>query len=171
MRARGRFVIDVPIGEDWDLIEQLRTGILGCLAAAFPAPGLRDLAAMVVGELLENALKYGDWGPRPEGPAACRLEVQGGPDLLSVSVAHPVKAGPGLDRLHQALAALASAPSVEEAYLTRMREVAQRAGPGNSGLGLLRIAHEAGCRLSADVTPEGLLTVTALSSLPATFAS
>lgn len=165
MKARGRFVIDLPITEDWNLVEQLRTGVIGCLGAAFPDPDLRELAAMVVSELLENALKYGDWTGTPEGPAGCRLEVQGGPETLAVSVSHPARRGENLERLFRALEAIAAAPSAEEAYLARMRELAER-GEGASGLGLLRIAHEAGCALSAAVSPEGTLTLTAVSRLP-----
>jgi hypothetical protein len=166
MRPRGRFLIDLPIGEDWKLVEQLRTGIIGCLGAAFPDPDVRDLAAMVVSELLENALKYGDWTGTPDGPAACRLEVEGGPEVLKVVVSHPARRGKSLDRLFAALASIEHAPNAEEAYLERMRELAQgREGPG--GLGLRRIAHEARCALSAQLNPEGVLTVTALSNLPA----
>jgi len=161
MTARGRFLIDVPIGEDWKLIEELRTGVLSCLASVVTDPGSRDLTAMVVSELLEHALKYGAW----TSPASCRLEIEGGTNSLSVSVSHPVRAGPDLERLFKTLENLGDPQRREDAYVQRMRELAEQ-GEGRSGLGLLRVAHEGGCSLSATVSPDGTLTVTAVSRLP-----
>lgn len=163
MSSGSSFRIDLPFVESWQLTEEMRTGILACLATVYPQRDFCELVAMVVSELLENAIKYGDWSRASAAPGIYRLTLEGDGDKLEVAVSHPVIPGPTLDRLFESIRFIAQAPSAEEAYVERLREVAARSD-GVGGLGLVRVAHEAGCRLSARLSPDGVLTLSAVTS-------
>src|SRR5262249_37618116 len=69
------FSIDLTVRNEWRNIDLLRTSVQNCFIAVFADFDGCHSIAMVTGELLENALKYGDWtrGDR----AMFRLRVQG----------------------------------------------------------------------------------------------
>jgi len=150
MGTDHKFVIDLPIRNEWANVELIRTSILNCFTAVFnDVDGCRALA-MVVGELLENAIKYGAWS-REERPF--RLQVVGNDRESLVTVENPVDPGdaPAKD-LTEALAFLKRFPTSEAAYRAKLLAVA--AEPHNkeaSGLGLARIAYEGNCELVAAV--------------------
>lgn len=155
------FQVELPIRRDWGSIEPLRVSVLSCLRAVFPDQPLCDSLSMVATELLENALKYGCW--TGSDAALFGLRVAGDDDEVEVAVSNPVDpSDPGLARLLSELDRIQAAPSPEDAYLERMRQVAVTPG-AHGGLGLARIAHEGGCALSADVSPAGVLRVRAVT--------
>ena len=154
---KRRFQIDLPVRPEWEEIESLRQAVIACLRTVFrDLPDCESLA-MVAGELLENAIKFGAREPGRE-PALALWVV--GDDLgVGIEVTSQVlPADPGVVRLVRELERISHAPSPREAYLDALRRVAL-AGSG-SGLGLSRIAYEGGCDLSA-VEEEGLLRVRA----------
>jgi hypothetical protein len=115
--------------------------------------------AMVTGELLENAVKYGDWS---DAARTFRLHVSGDGRRAAVSVEHPVRQGdPHVLRLLDTLRWLRGFSSAGDAYRARLMAVAAAERPGETGgLGLARVAYEGGCALRADLDGE-LLRVTA----------
>jgi hypothetical protein len=117
---------------------------------------------MVTGELLENALKYGNWASGDR--AMFRLRVLGNDGNIEVSVQNPLKANDqSASALLSSIEWLNSYPKPEAAYRARMLQIAQEENVEAAGskLGLVRIAFEGNCRISA-VVDNGTVTVSAL---------
>ena len=70
---RVRFSIDLTVRNEWRNVDLLRTSVQNCFIAVFADLDGCHAIAMVTGELLENALKYGDWARgRPRDIPAAR---------------------------------------------------------------------------------------------------
>jgi hypothetical protein len=155
------FSIDLTVRNEWRNIDLLRTSVQNCFIAVFADLDGCHAIAMVTGELLENALKYGDWtsGDR----AMFRLRVHGRDGNIEVSVQNPLKTNdPHANALMSSLEWLGSFPKPDAAYRARMLQIAQEEGDGTpSRLGLVRIAAEGNCRITAKVD-NGTVTVTAM---------
>lgn len=140
-----RFMIDLPVSARWRDIEPLRAAVQGCLAAALPDADGRYALAMVTGELLENALRHGDW--RADG-GMCRLRVWGDAAHAFVEVENPVAQGdPGPGRVEAAVARLRGYDSRAEAYQAALVAAAAARAEEGGGLGLARVFYEGGCEL------------------------
>ncbi len=147
---RHQFSIDLPVRNEWANVDLLRTSILNCFTAVFnDVDGCRSMA-MVVGELLENAIKYGAWSGDERG---FRLKVVGEENLARITVENPIEpTDPTIADLMATLAWLQKFSSADEAYRARLLEVAATPRElGSSKLGLARISYEGSCRLSAEV--------------------
>lgn len=161
-------MIDLPIRERWHLVDVLRTVVYQCLVTAFEAEQFAELVSMVAGELVENALKYGAWdgGAEPKGGEA-RLRILGRAAGVDLEVTNPLPEGAGTGMLYDVLDRIRRAPTPRDAYVERLREVARDSATAFSGgLGLMRIAYEAGCTLSAVVEGK-TLSVRASVDVPA----
>ena len=155
------FSIDLTVRNEWKNIDLLRTSVQNCFIAVFADLDGCHAIAMVTGELLENALRYGDWtsGDR----AMFRLRVHGREGNIEVSVQNPLKANdPNAESLRTALEWLNGFQKPEQAYRARMLQIAQEdSDSAPSKLGLVRIAFEGNCRITAKVD-NGTVTVTAV---------
>jgi two-component sensor histidine kinase len=112
--------------------------------------------AMVTGELLENAIKYGDWSGDDH---RFRLRVWGEGNRAHVSVENPIREGDrGADEVLRTLGWMGQFATPDEAYRARLLEIADGIGGANSTskLGLVRIAYEGNCRLGAEVVNDSL---------------
>ena len=156
--------LDLRLRGDWEGLEALREAVRAALGTQVTDPEFCLQLAMVAGELVENAIKHGSWASRPLRPDDYTLSLEVTVSEVAITVRQPA-AGAGPRKLFDALARITKAESAEDAYAARMREVSKSLAPG--GLGLPRIAHEAGCLLTARMTPEGLLEVLAMAPLPA----
>lgn len=161
------FSIDMTVRNEWRNVDLLRTSVQNCFTAVFADVDGCHAIAMVTGELLENALKYGDWlgGDR----AMFRLRVHGTKNnVVTVSVQNPLEDGdPNAQALLTAIEWINSYPRPEAAYRARMMQIAQSEDEApTSKLGLARIAFEGNCRLAARVD-SGTVTVTAALDLSA----
>lgn len=147
-----RFFIDVPVSTQWRNIELLRASVQNCLAAVFSDVAGRDALAMVTGELLENAVKYGSWD---SGDGVFRLRVWGDANAGHIEVENPVAPGDeGPRRAIELIEWLRGFPTPEEAYQARLLHVAAAPRGTAGGLGLARVAYEGGCRLRAETVGE-----------------
>jgi hypothetical protein len=161
-----RFTIDVPILNHWDNVELLRTSVQSCLTAVLRDVEGSELLAMVTGELVENAIKYGAWpeyGTTPgDNGGAFRLRIEGTGGEATISVENPIADGDrSVSRLFDTLRWLEQFPSRAEAYRQKVLEISKLPrGSSSSGLGLVRIAYEADCTLAADLN-EDVLCVSA----------
>jgi hypothetical protein len=145
--------INLPHSPNWDAIELLRGSVLACVNVAFPDPALAARIGLVAGELMENAVKYGNWRGEREGAFA--LQLCGHDDRLTIEVASPAgDDSPHLARLRAELERIAVAPSPEEAFLKGIRGAALSR---RRGLGLARIVHEGGCDLEAEIVGPNLV--------------
>jgi hypothetical protein len=157
------FSIDLTVRNEWKNIDLLRTSVQNCFIAVFADLDGCHAIAMVTGELLENALKYGDWSNSDR--AMFRLRVNGKEGNIEVSVQNPLrKDDPNAHNLMKSIEWLASFAKPEQAYRARMLQIAQdeideESGP--SKLGLARIAFEGNCRITAKID-NGAVSVNAL---------
>jgi hypothetical protein len=154
------FSIDLPVRSEWSNVDLLRTSVQNCFTAIFSdIEGCHSLA-MVTGELIENAIKYGDWtGPEEQ---RFHLRVWGEGRSAHVSVENPVQSGDAnAEEVLRTLGWMRSFPSTSEAYRAKLLEVAAAdRDPSHSKLGLVRIAYEGNCLLTAELT-SGVLRVQA----------
>jgi hypothetical protein len=141
-----KFQIELPLTSEWKNVELLRSSVLNCLTTIFANHDFCRTIGMVTGELLENALKFGDWSNRSE----FRLHVFGAEDGVSIEVSNPVAAGHSLEELISTIRWLDQVGDPKAAFLARLGALAQSTGD-ESGLGLARIAYEGNCKLSAAV--------------------
>lgn len=143
------FLIELPLRQGWDEVERLREATLVCLDTVTSDVGFRDQLGMVVGELLENAVKYGDWS---NPGSLAHVRISGSAAQVEISVIHPIAPDTDVSPLMLALERIRAAPSPLEAYVSRMHEIAERSehSGGSGGLGLVRIAFEANCTLAAE---------------------
>ena len=152
------FSIDLPVRSEWANVDLLRTSVQNCFTAIFSdIEGCHSLA-MVTGELLENAIKYGDWSGKE---SSFRLKVWGEGNRAHIAVENPVRPNDGsAHEVINILQWIRGFPSANEAYRARLIEIAK--GPVGSGskLGLVRIAYEGDCDLGAEVS-NGVIRVTA----------
>ncbi len=162
--AKRRLLIDLPVRNEWSNIELVRTAILNCFAAVFnDMDGCRAVAT-VISELLENAIKYGDWTTSDMN--SLRLSIEGEERAIRVTVEHPVNAGSeSVKVLMNTLTWLNSFPSAADAYRARLCELAENPPQiGISRLGLARVAYEGGCVLTAEIKGNSLRMVGAITT-------
>lgn len=144
------FRVEVPFGPRWHHVELLRMSILQCLATIFQSHDFCDQLGMVTAELVENAIHYGHWDGAEKHPF--RLAVRGVGGGVVIEVANPIDpASHNAARLNRIVERLAKSGSTKEAYVGRLREIAERPEEVGSGLGLLRVAYETDCRLEVKV--------------------
>jgi hypothetical protein len=156
------FSIDLTVRSEWKNVDLLRTSVQNCFLAVFADLDGCHAIAMVTGELLENALKYGDWSD--DARALFRLRVAGGTDKIAVSVQNPLNADDKhAQNLLSTIEWISSFPRPEAAYRARMLQIAQDDGDASpSRLGLVRIAFEGNCRLSAKVENRNVMVTATL---------
>ncbi len=155
------FRLELPLQPEWQNVDLLRLAILNCLSAVFGDPDLSESVGIVTSELLENAIKYGDW---TQGQARfLLLTVCGGGHEVKVEVSSPIQDGsPHLARIASTLDWIAHFPSAREAYIARMRAIAdQPEKTGESKMGLVRIAYEGPCAIEAEAAANGVMQVRA----------
>ncbi len=141
------FRLELPIEPQWQNVDLLRLAILNCLHAVFGDPELSESVGIVASELLENAIKYGEWSHGPQ--RFLLLSARGmGTDVV-VDVASPVRAGsPHLANVEATIGWIQKFPTAREAYVARMRMIAEQPD-GGSRMGLVRIAYEGPCEIVA----------------------
>jgi len=155
------FRIEAPIAPNWPNIELLRTSVLNCLASIFQDSSFCDSVSMITSELLENAVKYGDWDDSDH--SFFKLRVSGGEDQVQVHVSNPVDAGSAdLKSLLETVEQIGRFENPALAYQNRLKEIAERGEVGVSRLGLPRIAFEGNCDIKAEVV-DGVLHIRTLS--------
>ena len=157
------FRLELPLQPEWQNVDLLRLAILNCLSAVFGDPDLSESVGIVTSELLENAIKYGDWSHA--AGRSLRLSVKGGGTQVNVEVASPIhEASPHLASIRSTLEWIRKFPSAREAYISRMRAIAEHLRDEQSGeskMGLVRIAYEGPCDIDAEAGPDGVMHVRA----------
>ncbi len=152
--------VDVPVGAGWANVELVRSAVRGCLVAMLKSVDETHAIAMVAAELLENAVRHGDWS---HSRARFRIRIQGSALGCRVEVENPVVPdGARLRSLLRTLEGLAKYPTPVEAYCAQVHRIASAAG-GHCELGLARIGYEGDCDVVAEVLEPGLVRVCATS--------
>lgn len=152
------FSIDLPVRSEWRNVDLLRTSVQNCFTAIFSDIDGCHALAMVTGELLENAIKYGDWLSQPGGSFRLRVWGEGargaaGGRSAHVSVENPVRDDdPGVAALLATIRRIEGFPSPKDAYRAKLLQIAEATGDiGESRLGLVRIVYEGSCTLRAEL--------------------
>lgn len=154
------FSIDLPVRSECANVDLLRTSVQNCFTAIFSDIEGCHALAMVTGELIENAIKYGDW--RGADEQRFRLRVWGEGRSAHISVENPVTADDvNADQVLNTLGWMRGFASPIDAYRAKLLEIAAAdRDPADSKLGLVRIAYEGNCQLSAEIA-RGVLRVQA----------
>jgi hypothetical protein len=150
------FAVDLPIRTEWSHVDLVRNSILNCFRTVFHDMEGCQRIAMVAGELMENAIKYGQW---EVDSRQLRLRLWGVGDKVAVSVENPVDPdSPRLRDLFTMIEWLNKFPTPGEAYRARMLAIAESPNGIGAGskLGLARIAYEGNCRLVAEMDGDTL---------------
>ena len=138
------FSIDLPVQSQWRNVDLLRTSVQNCFIAVFADIDGCNAIAMVTGELVENAVKYGHWAGDEN---TFRLRVHGAPGVVTVQVENPIDpANPRTSDLDTHIRAIETFPNAEAAYKAKLLEIASQTGEA-SGLGLVRVAYEGNSKL------------------------
>jgi len=119
---------------------------------------------MVTHELLENAVKYGAFGP----DQTIRCSVVAGKETVTIEVRTPL----GVDRerferLDRMIQWIRSFQNPFEAFVERLKDVSARPfAVCESGLGLVRMAYEGQCLLDFYVDDSDVLSMSAVYRVP-----
>jgi hypothetical protein len=149
------FSIDVPVRIDWANVSLLVTSVQNCFNAMFANVRGSRTVALVTGELLENAIKYGEW----REDARLRLSVQGSREVARIQVENPASESAYSD-LAATLRWAAGFEDAEAAYRARLLEIATATEPSVSRLGILRIGYEGRCTIDAQYV-DGIVRISA----------
>lgn len=151
-------LLALSVPPDWARIDPVREAVQLSVRAAYAPVLIGDRVAIVVSELLENAIKYG-----LEGPIDVVLE--GDVRRLRVSVTNGVRDGCRRTRkLSTHIDWIESFEDPQQAYMACLTMAFQRPDDPSatgSGLGLARIRYEGGCSLGVTTPARGLITVEA----------
>jgi hypothetical protein len=147
MKGRFGFSIDLPVRNDWRNVDLMRSSVQSCFTAVFRDIDGCHAMSMVTGELLENAMKYGEWtGEREQ---VFRLRITGDSSHASIVVENPASRASGhVERLQQAIDWIRNFANPRDAYRTRLREIADAELGQSRQLGLVRVAYEGNGLLS-----------------------
>lgn len=153
--------LDLSIPSQWSRIDSVRQGISLCLSAVFGDLALKDSAAMVSAELLENAIKYGQQG-------GIKLSIAEEADKLVIEVTNAIGSASHARALEDRIAWVRGFESASEAYLAALARVYEQSTVDQlgSGLGIVRIAYEGGCEVDCFASAPGQITVRASCALP-----
>jgi hypothetical protein len=117
---------------------------------------------MVLGELLENSVKYGSY-KTTDGHIQISISI--GKKIITIEVTNPID-GSNLDdlkRLDWMIQWVRGYQDPFEAYIERLKEVAKKPlHDKESGLGIVRIAYEGNVILDFFVSKDNILTVSAV---------
>jgi hypothetical protein len=148
--------IRLSLAPEWPKADAVAVLAKTAAAAAYALPELSEDVGVVAGELMENAVKYGDWS----GAAWLGFSFLSSNDLLEIEVSCPCDTtSPHYKRLMASLRTIEKA-NARDSYLERFAQIAQDRNE-RGGLGLLRLAHGANCRLSARLAEDDRLHVRA----------
>jgi hypothetical protein len=144
------FSLSLPVRNEWRNVALVRSSVQSCFVASTSVPERCQALGMVTGELVENAIKYGDWSAQEQ---CFRIDVAGDDHTVTISVKSPVGEQADVSKLLGLIDWIRTFSAPGEAYRARLLEVAKESREAElSRLGLVRIAYEANAKLSAGVS-------------------
>lgn len=150
----------------WEAVDRTREAV----EVFFRETGFTDDAVfartMVVSELVENSVKYGDF---TDPAARIELAVSVTEGEVTVEVSHPTPPAelPHLERLDRMIQYIRGFQDPFEAYVEQLKQVARRSlDDSESGLGLARMAYEGKALLDFFVEADGVLNLSAVVAAP-----
>lgn len=151
--------LSITVPPDWGRIDHVRQSMQLSVRAAYAPVLIGDRVGIVVSELLENAIKYGEQGP-------IRVELEADRHSVRLAVTnHVSRASETVPRLDTHIDWIESFDTPQQAYMACLTMAFQRPDDpdaSGSGIGLARVRYEGGCTLNLACPTDGLLTVSAL---------
>ena len=147
---------------DWDEIEPLRLKAYNFFGSHELSDNIVHSLVMVLGELLENSVKYGNYKASDDH---IQISINVGKKIITIEVANPIDDSnlDDLKRLDRMIQWVRGYQDPFEAYIERLKEVAKKPlHDKESGLGIVRIAYEGDVILDFFVSEDNLLTVSAV---------
>jgi len=152
----------VTLRPDWDEIEPLRLQAHDFFGSHRLSGDVIQSLVMVLGELLENSVKYGCY---KVSDSQIQISINIGKKIITIEVTNPVDDSnlDDLKRLDRMIQWVRGYQDPFEAYIERLKEVAKRPlHDKESGLGIVRVAYEGDVILDFFVSEDNLLTVSAV---------
>src|SRR5262245_37183932 len=152
-----QFELRLALPAVWERIDPVREAVRK-LVGVFADEELQDALSMVSAELLENAVKYG----KPSSDIRLSVGVSSG--SIVIEATNAVEPGSAhVHSLEERVRWLQAFDDPLEAYTAALERVYTGDAAGGSGLGIVRIAYEGGCRVRCDTSEPSRVTVTARS--------
>jgi hypothetical protein len=148
------FTLTISIAPEWERIEQTRQAVSDGLRAALCDVEISETVAMVVAELLENAVKY-----RTQPNETVRVQIACQTGRVVASVTNPIDSS-GAQALIERIAWLNGFSDPAAAFAASLRNSTRT----SCGIGLARVLYEGDCRLECDTSEAGVITVRAVSN-------
>jgi len=152
----------VTLSPDWDEIEPLRLQAHDFFGSHGLSRNTVQSLVMVLGELLENSVKYGSY---KTADSPIQISIHIGKKIVTIEVTNPIDDSnlDDLKRLDWMIQWVRGYQDPFEAYIERLKEVAKKPlHDKESGLGIVRIAYEGDVILDFFVSEDNLLTVSAV---------
>jgi len=157
--------IEFAVKPDWDEIEKVRNESVEFLQSHGLSDDTIHSLSMIISELIENGLKYGDFKTKGANVAVI---INVATRSVSVEVLNPVddSAFENLAKLDKTIQWIRGYQDPFEAYIERIKEVSKKPLHDlESGIGLVRIAYEGNALLDFFVAENNMLNVSAVSNL------
>ena len=157
--------IEFKVKPDWDEIEKVRNESADFLQSHKLSDNAIHSLSMIISELIENGLKYGDF---KNGKNKVAVIINVGNNEVTVEVVNPVdeSAYENLSRLDKTIQWIRGYQDPFEAYIERIKEVSKKPlHDMESGIGLVRIAYEGNGLLDFFVAENNMLNVSAVSNI------
>ena len=152
----------LTISPEWSEIEVVRNKCSEFFSQNSLPDEVVHAGTMVVSELLENGIKYGDFSNKK---SAVGIDVSINNHSITVEITNPVSevAYEYLKTLDKTIQWIRGFQDPFQAYIDMLKQVSRRPmSDENSGLGLVRIAYEGNAILDFFVSDEGILNVSAI---------
>ena len=147
---------------DWDEINKLRDSCIDFLKTHGISDDLIHSHTMILSELVENSIKYGDF---ENSNTTILIHLDIGKNFITIEVNNPVnpKSATHLQRLDKTIQWIRGYQDSFQAYIERLKEISMKPlEDEESGLGLARIAYEGKAILDFFVL-DNTLNVSAIS--------
>ena len=157
--------IEFKIAPDWEEIEKIRNESAEFLQAHRLSDDTIHSLSMIISELIENGIKYGNF-KMVENKVAVIINLER--NAVTIEVINPVDetAFEHLSRLDKTIQWIRGYQDPFEAYIERIKEVSRKPlNDQESGIGLVRIAYEGKALLDFFVGDDNLLNVSVISNI------
>ncbi len=147
------------INPGWDIVKQIREKVE--LSVSEKNEDLAYASKMTASELIENAVKYGCPVDNQEG-IAFNLNMNN--NQITIKVSNGVRYQTDYQKVIENIDKINDTDNHQELYIQRLSELMENDKPGQSQLGLYRIAFEGEFNLAYEYKDE-VLTVTATRNI------
>ena len=157
-------LVNADFKPQWDEVEQARLICQKALENENYTEDIVDAVTMITGELIENAVKYGDFLTVKD---FITLSIVTGNKVI-VEVKCPIIKSKNQHflRLDRTIQWIRAHQNPFEAYIEKLKAVSTKIdGDNESGLGLFRIAYEGMAILDFYVSDNGIISVSAVYQL------